>query len=229
MKSYFILQQGMSIGLYLKLTRAPLMFPQLSLTAYWTKYSPYLPKLCVTVLNHIIQDHKISQKHCVVTPSSQNLARIKDWEYWPRWRKTKSHGSLRFPLLFSLQVNMIWMILHDLKMAAWRLRVFSWALLNLCVTPIPKCVPFWNTCHPETCFRLAWCAILKNVHFWNMFQIGTVQTSSYRSRMLNARSRSIKMCAKKPHIRQAAFCLFVCLFVCLSFSNKCRATSNAMS
>ena len=35
-------------------------------------------------------------------------------------------------------------------------------------------------CHPETCFRLAWCAVLKNVHFWNMFQIGTVQTLSYR-------------------------------------------------
>ena len=75
------------------------------------------------------------------------------------------------------------------------------------------CVPLWNMCHPETCFRLAWCAILKNVHFWNMSQIGTVHTSSYRSRMLNARSWSIKMCAKKPHVRQAAFCLFVCFSV----------------
>ena len=44
--------------------------------------------------------------------------------------------------------------------------------------------------HPETCFRLAWCAVLKNVHFWNMFQIGTVQTSLYQSRMWNERSWS---------------------------------------
>ena len=24
----------------------------------------------------------------------------------------------------------------------------------------------WYMCHPETCFRLAWCAVLKNAHFW---------------------------------------------------------------
>ena len=33
------------------------------------------------------------------------------------------------------------------------------------------CVPFWNMCHPETFFRLAWCAVLKNMHFWYTFQI----------------------------------------------------------
>ena len=27
------------------------------------------------------------------------------------------------------------------------------------------CVPFWNICHPETCFRLAWCALLKKRAF----------------------------------------------------------------
>ena len=70
------------------------------------------------------------------------------------------------------------------------------------------------------------CVLFWKVPSWNMFQICTVQTSSYRSRMLNTRSWSIKMCAKRPHVRQAAFCLFVCLFVCLFFSNKCRATSN---
>ena len=42
------------------------------------------------------------------------------------------------------------------------------------------CIPFWNMCNPETFFRLTWCAILKNVHFWNTFQISTVQTLSYR-------------------------------------------------
>ena len=90
------------------------------------------------------------------------------------------------------------------------------------------CVPFWNMCHSETCFRLAWCVILKNVHFWNMFQISTVQTSSYRSRMINAWSWSIKISEKRPKVRPGCICLFVCLFVCLFFSNKSRATSNVM-
>ena len=60
------------------------------------------------------------------------------------------------------------------------------------------CVPFWNMCQPETCFRLAWCAVLKNVYFWYMFQICTVQTLSYQSHMLNARSWSIKDFEKRP-------------------------------
>ena len=77
-------------------------------------------------------------------------------------------------------------------------------------------------CHPETCLRLALCAILKNVHFWNMLQISTVQTLSYRSRMLNARSWSIKTCARRPKVKPN-YC------ICLLFSNQCRATSDAMS
>ena len=86
------------------------------------------------------------------------------------------------------------------------------------VRPYVCCVPFCKypgkICHSETCFRLALCAVQKNVTFWNMFQIDTVQTSSYQSRMLNARSWSIR----------PSFC--ICLFV---FSYECRDTTNAMS
>ena len=74
-------------------------------------------------------------------------------------------------------------------------------------------VPFWNTCHPETYFRLAWCAGPKNVNFWNRFQISTVQTSSYRSRMINAHSCSIKISGKRPKVRPGCICLFVWLVV----------------
>ena len=28
-----------------------------------------------------------------------------------------------------------------------------------------SCVPFWNVCHPEACFRLAWCTVLKKCAF----------------------------------------------------------------
>ena len=70
-------------------------------------------------------------------------------------------------------------------------------------------VPLWNVCHPETCFRLAWCTILKNMHFWNMFQTCTVQTSSYRSRIINGRSWSIKIYAKRRKVRSSCICLFV--------------------
>ena len=84
------------------------------------------------------------------------------------------------------------------------------------------CVPIWNMCHSETCLRLAWCAILKNMHFWNMFQIGTLQHSSNRRRMLNATSWSINMCVKRPKIRTR-------YIICLFFISNCKAASNAMS
>ena len=45
-----------------------------------------------------------------------------------------------------------------------------------------------------------------------MFQIGTVKTSSYRSRMLKARSWSTKYCAKRPKVRPSCISLFVSLF-----------------
>ena len=88
-------------------------------------------------------------------------------------------------------------------------------------------------CRSETCailkHGLAWCAVLKNVHFWNIFQISTVQTSSYRSSMISAWSWSIKISEKRPKVPKARLHLFVCLFVvCLFFSNKSRATSNVM-
>ena len=66
--------------------------------------------------------------------------------------------------------------------------------------------------HLETCFRLSLCAVPKNVHFWNKLQISTVQTLSYWSRTLNARSWRIKTCARSPKLRP-----FLHLFVCLFF------------
>ena len=71
----------------------------------------------------------------------------------------------------------------------------------------------WNMCHPESYSRLALSAVLKNVPFWNMLQIGNVQTSSYRSCMLKARSWSIKTCARKSKLRPS---YYICLFVCFS-------------
>ena len=87
------------------------------------------------------------------------------------------------------------------------------------------CLPSWNMCRPETCFRLALFAILKNVPFWNMLQIGSVPTLSYQSHMLNGRSQSIKTCEMRPKVR-TRYC--ICLFVCFSVI-KIRATSNAVS
>ena len=94
--------------------------------------------------------------------------------------------------------------------ASWSYQYSHSQVLYMC------CMPFWNMCRPETCVRLALCAVLKNVPFWNMLQIGIVQISSYRSRMLN------NLCTKA---RPATADLFAYLF----FSNERRATSNAMS
>ena len=68
------------------------------------------------------------------------------------------------------------------------------------------CVPFWI------------CTI---VPFWNMLQICTVQTSSYQSHILNARSRSIKTCASIPKVRPSyciCFALFCFVLLCFFFS-----------
>ena len=50
-------------------------------------------------------------------------------------------------------------------------------------------------------------------HFWNMFQISTVQTSSYRSRMINAWSWSIKISEKRPKVRSGCISFFLCFSV----------------
>ena len=58
------------------------------------------------------------------------------------------------------------------------------------------CMPFWNMCHPETFFRLAWRTVLKNMHFWYMFQICTVKTLSYREQTTICLFNSLHL--KKP-------------------------------
>ena len=75
----------------------------------------------------------------------------------------------------------------------------SWSMFQIGMVCV-CCVPFWITCHPEACFRLAWCAyvacrsesravlkhvsdwhgvrmlcaVLNHVPSWSMFQIGMV-------------------------------------------------------
>ena len=53
-------------------------------------------------------------------------------------------------------------------------------------------------CAILTRFRLAWCAILKNVHFWNMFQIGIMQTLSYQQ-------QTIVSCFNSLHLKYRYF------------------------
>ena len=91
------------------------------------------------------------------------------------------------------------------------LRVNMTSLCILCLAGSKHvcCMPFWNMCHPETCFRLAWWALLKNMYFWNMFQIGTVKTLSCRSRMLNGRLWSTNYCTKRPKVSPSCICLFI--------------------
>ena len=65
-------------------------------------------------------------------------------------------------------------------------------------------VPFWKMCILEKCFRLAQCKL-----------------TSYRSRMLNVRSWSIKICEKKPKVRPSYICLFVFQYRCRGYF-KCN-------
>ena len=78
-----------------------------------------------------------------------------------------------------------------LKLHWKRFKIYSYGTLQTNKYIIPYmivvsecicCVPFWNLCHPETCFRLALCAVLKKVSFWNMFQIGAVKTLPYQGK-----------------------------------------------
>ena len=63
-------------------------------------------------------------------------------------------------------------------------------------------------CHSETCFRLAWCAVLKNVHFWFFF----------------SNWQGTNFVISKPHVRclcketksTTKLYLFVCLFSCFN-------------
>ena len=48
------------------------MVPQLALTSYWTKYNNTLPKLCVMILDHMIQEHNLG-----VTFHRSNVAQPK--------------------------------------------------------------------------------------------------------------------------------------------------------
>ena len=75
-----------------------------------------------------------------------------------------------------------------------------------------KHVSFWNT------FQISIvCRSEKYVPFRNILQISTVQTSSYRSRILNASSWNLKTCAKRPKVRQSLILhLFVYLFSVMS-------------
>ena len=73
---------------------------------------------------------------------------------------------------------------------------------------------FWCTCRFETCAILRHVSDWHCVLFWKMcysetFLIGTVQTWSYQSCMLNAKSWSIS-CAKKSKVRPT-YC--ICLFI----------------
>ena len=74
-------------------------------------------------------------------------------------------------------------------------------------------------------------AVLKRVPSWNMFQIGMVWYSEKCALLKHVSDcycanfiilkphvkckvlRHTKMCAKRPHVKQAAFCLFVCFSV----------------
>ena len=81
-------------------------------------------------------------------------------------------------------------------------------------------------CRFETCAilkydKLALCAVLKNVPFWNVLQIGTVQTSLDRCRMLNARSWSTKTVQGYQKVRPNCC---ICLFVSFSVMIICKAT-----
>ena len=58
--------------------------------------------------------------------------------------------------------------------------------------------------------------VMKHVPSWNMLQIGNVQTSSYRSCMLKARSWSIKTCSRRSKLRPS---YYICLSVCFSVMN----------
>ena len=64
-----------------------------------------------------------------------------------------------------------------------------------------------------TCANLRW----QGVPLWKMcisekFQIGTVQTSSYQSHMLNTRFSNIKNCEETPEVWPSCICLYACLF-----------------
>ena len=106
-------------------------------------------------------------------------------------------------------------VMHDYTFAPRAILIGNLRLCSL---------PFWNMCHPETCFRFAWCAVRKKCAFLKHVSDFTVQTLTYRSRMINAWSWSIKISEKRPKVRSGCISLFVCSF----FSNKSRATSNVM-
>ena len=56
------------------------------------------------------------------------------------------------------------------------------------------CVPFWNMCHPETCFRLAWCAVLKSLHGTNLKHVSEMHI------FLNGTSCQSETCFRMAHV-----------------------------
>ena len=85
-------------------------------------------------------------------------------------------------------------------------------------------------------------AVLKHVPTCNMFQIGIVccfekcaflthvsdwHRANFVISKLHVKCKVLKhkICEKRSKVRSS----FICLFVCLFFSNKSKATSNAMS
>ena len=76
-------------------------------------------------------------------------------------------------------------------------------------------------CHPETCFRLAFCVVLKNEPFWNMVQIGT-GCANFVVLKLHVKCKVLKhkYVCKETKSKTKPLHLFI-------FSNEHRASSNA--
>ena len=82
-----------------------------------THKSPYGPHnclrlvfqtICVMVLNHILylmQDHNKGQNFTSTVSPPKISREFGIWKIWPRRQKTQSQESLRFPLLFSSQIE----------------------------------------------------------------------------------------------------------------------------
>ena len=113
--------------MFISLThKTPLVSPQLASTSYWTKYSHTLHKVCVMVLDHMIQEHNLGEtfhRSIVSQPQARNISReFTSGNIWHCvWRVqwticettimhplcTGDNESLRLPLLFFSQLK-VW-------------------------------------------------------------------------------------------------------------------------
>ena len=108
------------------LTRTSLVFPQLSSTSYWTKYSPYFAQTMCNDLDHTLQDHiNLGAKFNKSTVSSPKISRELRIGYISRGDERFSHRR-RCDSLYYFLPRLKYIIKFCYRKRLWSKPVYEW-------------------------------------------------------------------------------------------------------